>query len=100
MAQRAEQRQVRGLALSQQMRLSLDLLRMDGGRLRRRLRLEAARNPCLELVEAPEVIGPRQALLAHLGLEAVDGAEQSRSTIALERRQNFERKASLIALIL
>ncbi len=68
MAQRAEQRQVRGLALSQQMRLSLDLLRMDAGRLRRRLRLEAARNPGLELVETPEVIGPRQELLAQVGL--------------------------------
>jgi RNA polymerase sigma-54 factor len=74
-AQRAEQRQVRGLALSQQMRLSLDLLRMDGGRLRRRLRLEAARNPCLELVEAPEVIGPRQALLAQVGLMRLTAAE-------------------------
>lgn len=68
MAQRAEQRQVRGLALSRQMRLSLDILRMDAGRLRRRLRLEAARNPCLELTEAPEVIGPRQQLLARIGL--------------------------------
>ena len=75
MAQRAEQRQVRGLALSQQMRLSLDLLRMDAGRLRRRLRLEAARNPCLELVEAPEVIGPRQALLAQVGLMRLTAAE-------------------------
>lgn len=57
------------------MRLSLDLLRMDGGRLRRRLRLEAARNPCLELVEAPEVIGPRQALLAQVGLMRLTAAE-------------------------
>lgn len=75
MAQRAEQRQVRGLALSQQMRLSLDILRMDGGRLRRRLRLEAACNPCLELNEPPEVIGPRQALLVQVGLMRLTAAE-------------------------
>ncbi|RQP07051.1 MAG: RNA polymerase subunit sigma-54 [Paracoccus sp. BP8] len=66
--QNQQQRQIRGLALSQQMRLSLDLLHMGGARLRRRLRLEAARNPCLELVETPEALTARQALAAQIGL--------------------------------
>lgn len=65
---RQEQRQTGALALSQQMRQSLDILRMDGGRLRRRLRLEAARNPCLELTEAAQDVTARQDLLAQVGL--------------------------------
>ena len=66
--QSQQQRQIRGLALSQQMRLSLDLLHMEGGRLRRRLRLEAARNPFLELRETPGTVTPRQALTDQIGL--------------------------------
>ncbi|KAB2677758.1 MULTISPECIES: RNA polymerase subunit sigma-54 [Brucella/Ochrobactrum group] len=73
--QSQEQRQIRGLALSQQMRLSLDLLRMDGARLRRRLRLEAARNPCLELIEAADALSPRQALTDQIGLLRLSGAD-------------------------
>lgn len=65
---RQEQRLVRGVALSQQMRQSLDILRMDAGRLRRRLRLEAARNPCLVLTEVPDDPTPRQRLLGQVGL--------------------------------
>ena len=47
MRQELTQKQVRKLALSQRMQLSLDVLRMDTGRLRRRVRLEMARNPAL-----------------------------------------------------
>ena len=47
MRQELTQTQVRKLALSQRMQLSLDVLRMDTGRLRRRVRLEMARNPAL-----------------------------------------------------
>lgn len=69
--QRQEQRQIRGLSLSQQMRLSLEVLRMDGARLRRRLRHEAAANPFLALSAAAEpaaVVSVRQALLDQVGL--------------------------------
>ena len=48
MRQELTQTQVRKLALSQRMQLSLDVLRMDAGRLRRRVRLELARNPALQ----------------------------------------------------
>lgn len=72
---RQEQRQAGTLALSQQMRQSLDILRMDGGRLRRRLRLEAARNPCLQLTEAPEEITARQRLLHQIGLMRLSAAD-------------------------
>ena len=44
---RQEQRQLRSLSLSLQMRLALDVLHMDTGRLRRRIGLELARNPAL-----------------------------------------------------
>ncbi|UXU75024.1 MULTISPECIES: RNA polymerase factor sigma-54 [unclassified Paracoccus (in: a-proteobacteria)] len=66
--QRQDQRQIRGLKLSQHMRLSLDLLAMDAGRIRRRLRLEASRNPFLVLSEPAESISARQALLGQIGL--------------------------------
>lgn len=69
--QRQEQRQTGGLSLSQQMRLSLSLLRMGGGRLRRRLRYEASVSPFLVLadeLETPAVVTARQALLDQVGL--------------------------------
>lgn len=78
--QRQEPRQIRGLSLSQQMRLSLEVLRMDGARLRRRLRHEAAANPLLALSAGPEpaaVVSGRQALLEQVGLMRL-GPEEAR----------------------
>ena len=71
MRQELTQTQVRKLALSQRMQLSLDVLRMDAGRLRRRVRLELARNPALtctnpDLVQQPD--DPRAGLIAQIGL--------------------------------
>lgn len=61
-------RQVQGLALSRQMRLSLDLLAMDRGRLGRWLRLQGARNPALAPLETPQSVSERQELAARIGL--------------------------------
>lgn len=71
MRQELAQRQVGKLALSQQMRLSLSVLRMDSGRLRRRIGLELARNPALACLDPDRLArddGPRAALAAQVGL--------------------------------
>ncbi|MFO1140507.1 MAG: RNA polymerase subunit sigma-54 [Paracoccus sp. (in: a-proteobacteria)] len=75
--QRHEQRQVAGLALSQQMRLSLDVLHMGAGRLRRRLRYAASINPALALTEHEPAahMTARQALLDQVGLLRLTAAE-------------------------
>lgn len=68
---RQEQRQLRSLSLSLQMRLALDVLHMDTGRLRRRIRLELARNPALaarDLDILPQPEDPRAALIAQIGM--------------------------------
>lgn len=71
MRQDTSQRQIGKLALSQKMRLSLEVLRMDAGRLRRRLRLELARNPALSCAD-PDLLAQSQdaraALIAQIGL--------------------------------
>ncbi|QRZ15785.1 RNA polymerase subunit sigma-54 [Paracoccus methylovorus] len=69
--QRQEQRQIRSLSLSLQMRLALDVLHMDTGRLRRRIRLELARNPALACKDPdilPQPEDPRAALIAQIGM--------------------------------
>ena len=69
--QRQEQRQIRSLSLSLQMRLALDVLHMDTGRLRRRIRLELARNPALACIDPdllPQAEDARAALIAQIGL--------------------------------
>ncbi|RWR05565.1 RNA polymerase subunit sigma-54 [Sinirhodobacter populi] len=69
--QRQEQRQIRSLSLSLQMRLALDVLHMDTGRLRRRIRLELARNPALTCSDPellPQAEDARAALIAQIGL--------------------------------
>ncbi|MFV0385470.1 RNA polymerase subunit sigma-54 [Paracoccus sp. (in: a-proteobacteria)] len=65
---RQEQTQSRSLALSQQMRLSLDVLRMDGGRLRRWLRVQGGRHEALELADTARQVTARQELQAQAGL--------------------------------
>ena len=71
MRQAPIQQQAGKLSLSQQMRLSLDLLRMDAGRLSRRIGLELARNPALTCADPDRLhrtVGPRDALAAQIGL--------------------------------
>lgn len=78
--QRHELRQTGALALSQQMRLSLHLLHMDGDRLRRRLRYEVSVGAGLalsDLAEPAPSVSARQALLAQVGLLRLD-ADQAR----------------------
>ncbi|WP_287885668.1 MULTISPECIES: RNA polymerase subunit sigma-54 [Paracoccus] len=71
MRQELTQRQIGKLALSQKMQLSLDVLRMDAGRLSRRIRLELARNPALTCADPdllPQPDDPRAELIAQIGL--------------------------------
>ncbi|MFT4015282.1 MAG: RNA polymerase subunit sigma-54 [Paracoccus sp. (in: a-proteobacteria)] len=71
MRQELTQKQIGRLALSQRMQLSLDVLRMDAGRLRRRVRLELARNPALTCADPdlmPQPDDPRAGLIARIGL--------------------------------